>query len=165
MSGKSKEPGKKVSTKSVSLDGVLKKNEEIKIDVGRAAGELASVNDVLKQENASVRAMKIALTQNADAENRVTKAAEDLKRVNIKLANEIAVRVGIEFELDTIKTDLAVVRDDLLQAQLTGRQAQQLALTDVLTGLPNRASFDQALTQGLAQAKRQALLEANGYAR
>lgn len=155
MSGKSKEPGKKVSTKSVSLDGVLKKNEEIKIDVGRAAGELASVNDVLKQENASVRAMKIALTQNADAESRVTKAAEDLKRVNIKLANEIAVRVGIEFELDTIKTDLAVVRDDLLQAQLTGRQAQQLALTDTLTGLPNRASFDQALNHGLVQAKRQ----------
>lgn len=155
MSGKSKEPGKKVSTKSVSLDGVLKKNEEIKIDVGRAAGELASVNDVLKQENASVRAMKIALTQNADAESRVTKAAEDLKRVNIKLANEIAVRVGIEFELDTIKTDLAVVRDDLLQAQLTGRQAQQLALTDTLTGLPNRASFEQALNHGLVQAKRQ----------
>lgn len=155
MSGKSKEPGKKVSTKSVSLDGVLKKNEEIKIDVGRAAGELASVNDVLKQENASVRAMKIALTQNADAESRVTKAAEDLKRVNIKLANEIAVRVGIEFELDAIKTDLAVVRDDLLQAQLTGRQAQQLALTDTLTGLPNRASFDQALNHGLVQAKRQ----------
>ncbi|MBU0914704.1 MAG: diguanylate cyclase [Gammaproteobacteria bacterium] len=155
MSAKSKEPGKKAVAKKVSLDGVLKKNEEIKADVGRAATELSSANDVLRQENASVQAMKIALTQNADAENRVAKAADDLNRVNIKLANEIAVRVGIESELDSMKTDLATVRDDLLQAQVTGLQAQQLALTDALTGLPNRASFDQALQQGLAQAKRQ----------
>jgi diguanylate cyclase (GGDEF)-like protein len=155
MSAKSKEPEKKGAIKRVSLDGVLKKNEEIKVDVGRAATELSSANDILRQENASVQAMKIALTQNADAENMVAKAADDLKRVNIKLANEIAVRVGIESELDTMKTDLATVRDDLLQAQATGLQAQQLALTDALTGLPNRASFDQALQQGLAQAKRQ----------
>lgn len=155
MSAKSKVQRKKVTGKKVSLDGVLKKNEEIKTDVARAAGELASVNTVLRQQNASVPAMKAALTQNAEAEDRVAKAADDLKRVNIKLANEIAVRIGIESELDTMKTDLALVRDDLLQAQVTGLQAQQLALTDVLTGLPNRASFDQALTQGLAQAKRQ----------
>ncbi|OGO82060.1 MAG: diguanylate cyclase [Chromatiales bacterium RIFOXYA1_FULL_46_5] len=155
MSAKSKIPGTKLAIKSVSLNGVLKKNEEIKIDVGRAASELASANDVLKQENASLQAMKVALTQNADAEIMVAKAADDLKRVNIKLANEIAVRVGIESELDSMKTDLATVRDDLLQAQVTGRQAQQLALTDTLTGLPNRASFDLALHQGLVQAKRQ----------
>ncbi|CAI3802074.1 diguanylate cyclase domain-containing protein [Rheinheimera sp. MM224] len=155
MSAKSKVRGRKVTVKRVSLDGVLKKNEEIKIDVARAAGELSSANTVLQQEKASVQAMKIALTQNVDAEDMVAKAAEDLKRVNIKLANEIAVRIGIESELDTMKTDLASVRDDLLQAQVSGLQAQQLALTDVLTGLPNRASFDQALTQGLAQAKRQ----------
>ena len=68
-----------MSTKSVSLDGVLKKNEEIKIDVARAAGELSSANTVLQQENASVQAMKIALTQNVDAEDMVAKAAEDLK--------------------------------------------------------------------------------------
>lgn len=155
MSAKAKVSGKKVAAKRVSLDGVLKKNEEIKVDVARAAGELASANQVLQQENAPVQAIKTALTQNEDAEDMVAKAADDLKRVNIKLANEIAVRIGIESELDTMKTDLASVRDDLLQAQVSGLQAQQLALTDVLTGLPNRASFDQTLTQGLAQAKRQ----------
>lgn len=155
MSAKSHVPVKKVTVKRATLHGVLKKNEEIKIDVGKAAGELASVNDVLKQRNASIQTMRIALTQNADAEIRVAKAAEDLKRVNVKLANEIAVRVGIESELDTIKADLATVRDDLLQAQVTERQAQQLALTDTLTGLANRASYEQALNQGLAQARRQ----------
>ncbi|MDR7122997.1 GGDEF domain-containing protein [Rheinheimera soli] len=155
MSAKPQVPVKKVSVKRATLHGVLKKNEEIKIDVGRAAGELASVNDVLKQENASIQTMRIALTQNADAEIRVAKAAEDLKRVNVKLANEIAVRIGIESELDTMKADLATVRDDLLQSQVAGQQAQQLALTDALTGLANRASYEQALDQGLAQAKRQ----------
>ncbi|WP_233081020.1 GGDEF domain-containing protein [Rheinheimera soli] len=155
MPAKPQVPVKKATVKRATLHGVLKKNEEIKLDVGRAAGELASVNDVLKQENASLKAMRIALTQNADAEIRVAKAADDLKRVNVKLANEIAVRIGIESELDTIKADLATVRDDLLQAQVTGLQAQQLALTDALTGLANRASYEQALNQGLAQARRQ----------
>ncbi|EGM79013.1 diguanylate cyclase (GGDEF) domain-containing protein [Rheinheimera sp. A13L] len=155
MSAKPQVPVKKVTVKRATLHGVLKKNEEIKIDVGRAAGELASVNDVLKQRNASIQTMRIALTQNADAEIRVAKAAEDLKRVNVKLANEIAVRIGIESELDSMKADLATVRDDLLQSQVTERQAQQLALTDALTGLANRASYELALNQGLAQAKRQ----------
>lgn len=155
MSAKSKLPASKGKAKAASLDGVLKKNEEIKLDVGRAAHELASVNGVLKQDNASVQAMEVALTQNAEAECTVAKAAADLKRVNVKLAHEIAVRLGIESELDTAKTDLAAMRDDLLQAQIRGQQAQQLALTDALTGLPNRACFDQALNHALAQARRQ----------
>lgn len=155
MPAKPKVSMKNMSVKRATLHGVLKKNEEIKLDVGRAAGELASVNDVLKQENASLKAMRIALTQNADAEIRVAKAADDLTRVNVKLANEIAVRLGIESELDSIKADLATVRDDLLQAEVTKRHAQQQALTDTLTGLANRASYEQALNQGLAQARRQ----------
>jgi diguanylate cyclase (GGDEF)-like protein len=155
MAAKSRVSGKKVVAKTASLDGVLRKNEEIKLDVAKAATKLAQVNDVLKQDKASVEAIKVAFTQNSVAETKVAKAADDLERVNVKLANEIAVRVGIESELHIARIDLASVRDDLLQAQVHGLQAQQLALTDALTGLPNRSSFDLALKQGLANAKRQ----------
>jgi diguanylate cyclase (GGDEF)-like protein len=156
MSTKSKVLRKKRSGKRVSLYGVLKENEGIKKEISVAADELNSVNDVLKQGQSSVSVIQQALKKNEDAENIVAKAAEDLKRVNIKLSNEIAMRIGIESELDDAKTDLAAVRDDLVQAQVTEKEARQRALTDKLTGLPNRTSFDQALAHGLVQAKRHA---------
>ena len=155
MSEKSKVQNKNAAFKTASLNGVLKKNVEIKEDVSKVAVDLTLVNDVLKQDPTSVTAVQMALVLNEEAETKVAKAADDLKRVNVKLAHEIAARQGIESELDEMKTDLAAVRDDLLQAQITGREAQQLALTDALTGLPNRVCFDQAIQHGLVQAKRQ----------
>ena len=151
---KSKDIKKSVSTKKASLGGVLKKNEKIKQTVMNAASELTLVNEVLKQEKIPVQIMKQALTQNEDVEQKVAKAADDLKLVNIKLTEEIAERIGIESELADTKTDLAEVRDELSKAQVKTEEAQQIALQDALTGLPNRVSFEQSLDHGLIQAKR-----------
>jgi diguanylate cyclase len=151
---KSKDIKKNVSTKKASLGRVLKKNEKIKQTVKNAASELTSVNEVLKQEKVPVQVMKQVVTQNKDVEQKVAKAADDLKLVNIKLTEEIAERIGIESELATTKTDLAEVRDDLSKAQVKTEEAQQIALRDALTGLPNRVLFEQSLDQGLIQAKR-----------
>ena len=49
---------------------------------------------------------------------------------------------------------MAEVTEDLSQAELEVQTARQLALLDTLTGLPNRASFEQGLAHGLIQAKR-----------
>jgi diguanylate cyclase (GGDEF)-like protein len=49
---------------------------------------------------------------------------------------------------------LAEVRDDLSKAQVKTEEAQQNALQDALTGLPNRVSFKQRLDHGVIQAKR-----------
>ena len=145
---------KKVSVKRASLGRVLKKNEKIKKTVKKAAGELTSVNEILKQEKVSVQIMKQALTQNEDAEQKVAEAAEDLKLVNVQLAEEIAERIVIESQLADTETDLAEARDDLSKAQVKTEEAQQIALQDPLTGLPNRISFQQSLDHGLIQAKR-----------
>lgn len=145
---------KNVSAKKASLEHVLKKNEKIKDTVTEAASELTSVNEVLKHEEAPVQVIKHALTQNKGVEQKVAKAADDLKLVNIKLAKEIAKRVVIESELVDTKTDLAEVRGDLSKAQIETEVAQQIALQDPLTGLPNRIAFEQALSHGLIQAKR-----------
>ncbi len=133
---------------------MLKKNEKIKETVKKAASELTLVNEVLKQEKVPVQVMKQALTQNEDVEQKVAKAADDLKLVNVKLAKEMAERIVIESELANTKTDLAEVRDDLSNAQVKSEEAQQIALQDALTGLPNRVSFEQGLDHGLIQAKR-----------
>lgn len=151
---KSKDIKKTVSVKKASLGRVLKKNEKIKKTVTDAASELTLVNEVLKQEKVSVPIMKQALTQNEDVEQKVAKAAGDLKLVNIQLTEEIADRIVIESELANTKTDLAEVRDDLSKAQVKTEEAQQMALQDALTGLPNRVSFEQSLDHGLIQAKR-----------
>lgn len=151
---KSKDLKTNVSAKKASLEHVLKKNKKIKETVKKAASELTSVNKVLKQEKIPVQVMKQALTQNEDVEQKVAKAADDLKLVNVKLAEEMAERIVIESELANTKTDLAEVRDDLSKAQVKTEEAQQIALKDALTGLPNRVSFEQGLDHGLSQAKR-----------
>jgi diguanylate cyclase (GGDEF)-like protein len=151
---KSKAIKKDKSNKKASLGYVLKKNEKIKQTVKKAASELTSVNEVLKQENIPAQIMKQAITQNEDVEQKVAKAADDLKLVNVKLAEEMAERIVIESELADTKTDLAEVRDDLSKAQVKTEEAQQSALQDALTGLPNRLSFEQGLGHGLSQAKR-----------
>jgi diguanylate cyclase (GGDEF)-like protein len=151
---KSKDLKKNVSAKRASLGRVLKKNEKIKKTVKKAAGELTSVNEILKQKKVSVQIMKQALTQNENAEQKVAEAADDLKLVNVQLAEEIAERIVIESQLADTKTDLAEARDDLLKAQVKTEEAQQIALQDALTGLPNRVSFEQSLAHGLIQAKR-----------
>ena len=151
---KSKAIKKDKSNKKASLGHVLKKNEKLKHTVKKAASKLTSVNEVLKKENVPVQIMKQAVTQNEDVEQKVAKAADDLKLVNVKLAEEMAERIVIESELADTKTDLAEVRDDLSKAQVKTEEAQQSALQDALTGLPNRLSFEQGLGHGLSQAKR-----------
>ena len=154
MKAKSKDLKKKALAKKSSLKRVLKKNEKIKETVKEAATELTSVNEVLKKEKASVKVIKDALTQNEIVENKVAKAADDLKLVNAKLAKELADRIVVESELADTKNELAEVRDDLSKSQAKEEEAQQIALQDTLTSLPNRASFEQGLDHGLIQAKR-----------
>ncbi len=151
---KSKDVSKTVSTKEASLRQALKKNKKIKKTVKNAASELGGVNEVLKEEEAPAQTKKQALSENEEVERKVAKAAAELKVVNTKLTDEIAERRVIESELTHTKTNLAEVRDDLSKAQSKTEEAQQMALQDALTGLPNRVSFEQSLNEGLNQAKR-----------
>jgi len=151
---KSKDLKKNVSAQRVPLGNLVKKNEKIKETVKKAASELTLVNEVLNQEKVPVQIMKQAVTQNEKVEQKVAKAADDLKLVNIKLTEEIDERIAIESELANTKTELTEVHDDLSKAQVKTEEAQQIALQDALTSLPNRVSFKQGLDHGLIQAKR-----------
>jgi len=125
---KSKELKNNASVKKALIGQVLKKNEKIKKTVKKAAGDLASVNKVLKQDNVAVEVMEQALVQNKDVQQKVAQAADDLRVVNLKLANEVAERMGIESELAEIKTDLAEAREDLSKSEVSVEIAQQRAL-------------------------------------
>ncbi len=145
------------TAKSASLGRVLTQSESIKDAVAQAAGELVSVNEALKhgtQSSAPTQTVDEAIAQNLDVEIKVAKAADDLRRVNFQLATQVAAQASLASELAETKNTLAQVRDDLSESQDQERDARQKALHDSLTGIPNRASFDQALDHGLIQARR-----------
>ncbi|MDQ3007060.1 MAG: diguanylate cyclase [Chloroflexota bacterium] len=145
------------AAKDHSLGRVLNQSEEIKESVEKAASELTSVNEVLKQErkvSLPVEIIEEAVAQNEDVEHKVTKAADDLDQVNAELAKEVAERIDIESELADTRADLAEVRDDLLKSQAKEEETRQVALQDALTGLPNRILFEEHLDHGMIQAKR-----------
>ena len=148
---------KTVPAKKKSLRRVLDNTKKIKRNVKQAASELSSINEVLNQGikvNIPAQAIEDAITQNEGVEHKVAGAADDLNQVNIELAREVDKREVIESELADTKTDLADVRGDLSKSQAKEEETRKFIHQDALTGLPNRVLFEQALDQGLSQAKR-----------
>lgn len=145
------------STKSISLEGLVKQSEKIKQEVEQSAGELTSINTTLKKDNkvcVSVQEIQTAILQNESVEHNVAKSADDLNQVNTQLVNEMDERIDIESQLEDTKVDLAEVRRDLQTSRVNESEARHMSLRDSLTGIANRASFEQSLEQGLAEAKR-----------
>jgi len=157
-------PNESSTAKTDSLVRVLQRSQRIRAAIKKAAGRLTTATAVLKQRkraSSPARSVEHAITQYDKVEGEVVQAAHDLSQVNAALAVEVAERVGIESELaDTkadladMKVDLAIAHDDLFESQASEQEALQLALHDPLTGLPNRALFDQFLDRGLTQARR-----------
>jgi diguanylate cyclase (GGDEF)-like protein len=126
-----------------SLTRVLGQSEHVKGLVEEAAEELSSVNTVLKQELAEQNpppGVENALAQSEAVEDKVQDASERLSVVNRALKNEVK--------------DRHVLEDQLAEVTRQGEADRHAALHDPLTGLPNRALFNDRLEHGMAQAKR-----------
>lgn len=133
----SKQPGE-------ALTKVLSQSEEAKGLVKEAAADLSSVNAALKQELAQGDApagVESALEKSATVEVKVQEAAEMLTVVNLALKVEVEEQLVLEIQLAAV-----IEREE---------ETRYIALHDALTGLPNRALFNDRLEHGLAQAKRQ----------
>jgi diguanylate cyclase len=142
---------------SVSLERLLRQSEKIKQEVEQSAGELTSINTTFKKDNnllVSVHEIQTAILQNECVERNVAKSADDLNQVNTQLVNELDERVDIKLQLEDTKVDLAEVRRELQSSQAKESEARHMSLKDSLTGIANRASFEQSLEQALAEAKR-----------
>ncbi len=136
-------PRPKATKQAESLSKVLGQSEHVNQLVKESAEELSSVNTAIKQElqNQHVQpAVANVIVQSEAVESKVQDASDKLTVVNLALEVEIRERIIVEQELAT-----AIEQKEV---------AQDAALHDALTGLPNRALFIDRLEHGIAQAKR-----------
>jgi diguanylate cyclase (GGDEF)-like protein len=126
-----------------ALTNVLGQSEHVNELAKDSVDELSSVNAVIKQELAHgdpQPAVEDALEKSKAVESKVQEASEKLTVVNSALEGEIRERVLVDHQLAA-----AIEQKEA---------AEDAAFHDVLTGLPNRALFNDRLEHGIAQAKR-----------
>ena len=126
-----------------ALTQVLEESENVKGIIEECVDELSSVNEELKvelQDRDEIPGVENALVKSEAVEKKVQEASEMLSLVNQALTEEVDERNILEVQLASAKKQ--------------GDEARHASLHDPLTGLPNRALFNDRLEHGLAQAKR-----------
>ena len=126
-----------------SLTQVIKESEDVKDIVKESADELACVNQVFQQELATqdpLPKVENALEKSEAVVIKVQEAWVKLAGVNQALQDEVKERQLLERELATVSAQQ--------------EETRHAALHDSLTGLPNRALFNDRLEHGLVQATR-----------
>ena len=126
-----------------SLSDVLDQSEHVNNLVKESAKELSSVNTAIKQELATqdVPATVANVIEKSEAvESKVQEASDQLTMVNQALEVEVRERIIVDHQLAA-----AIEQKDV---------AQHAALHDALTGLSNRALFNDRLEHGIAQVTR-----------
>ena len=145
--------------KPVALELALEQTQDVKAKVEAAADDLASANDIVKKsiaEGATTLSAHKTLATSAKVESKVQECVNDLHEVNETLSKGIDDLKRIEIALTKSRQALADTEVALATAEEGEKEAQQRALHDSTTGLPNRDLFDDRLAHAISLAERHA---------
>jgi diguanylate cyclase (GGDEF)-like protein len=132
-----------MTIRAKSLPQLLGQSEHVNELMKQSAEELSCANKDIKQGLANAQALpgvEIALAKSEAVESKLQAACQKLTSVNQALEDEVRERTLIDHQL------AAAIEQE--------GGTRHAAFHDTLTGLPNRALFDDRLQHGIAQAKR-----------
>ena len=147
-----------------ALQTALDQSQDVKAKVEACADDLASANEIAKDRMAGgVTTLPAAQVLDAGlaVELTVQECADDLQQVTRNLAHGVDEIKAVEQVLSRSREALAESETALAESETAlaasrdaERAASHRAMHDQKTGLPNRALFDDRLTQALAGAAR-----------
>lgn len=140
-----------------ALEAALSQSHDVKAKVEAVADDLASANDVAKDriaEGATTLPAAQVLDAGLAVEQTVQECADDLQQVTSNLAHGVDEVKAVEQVLSQSREALAESQTALVASRDAERTASHRAMHDQKTGLPNRALFDDRLTQAIASAER-----------
>ena len=139
------------------LDAALDQSHEVKAEVKACADDLASTNAEARAriaDGATTLPAAQALQDGLAVEERMQGCADDLQLVTDNLARGVDEVKAVEQALARSRAALAESRAALAASRNAENVANQLAMHDSKTGLPNRTLFDDRLAQAIAGAER-----------
>ncbi|MGL6112742.1 MAG: diguanylate cyclase domain-containing protein [Rubrivivax sp.] len=140
-----------------ALEAALEQSHDVKAKVEAVADDLASANDVAKDriaDGATTLPAAQVLQSGLAVEQTVQECADDLQQVTRNLAHGVDEVKAVEQVLSRSREALAESETALAASRDAERAASHRAMHDQKTGLPNRALFDDRLTQAIAGAER-----------
>ena len=141
-----------------ALDLALEHTQDVRDKVEGCAADLASKNEVVKQQIAhgvTTLPANDSLRETEAIEAKISECADDLHEVSETLAQGVEDLKDVRSALAGAKAALAETESSLAVAQEDERRFRQQALHDAATGLPNRNLFNDRLEQAIALAGRQ----------
>jgi diguanylate cyclase len=140
-----------------ALEAALDQSQEVKAKVEACAEDLAEASDLATARMArgatTLPAVEVLLNSKA-IELKVQDCAADLQQVAENLAHGVNEVKEVEQALSRSREALADSQAALEASRSAERTANQRAMHDQQTGLPNRALFDDRLEQAIAGADR-----------
>lgn len=140
-----------------ALDLALEQSHEVKAKVENCAEDLATANEIVKEQIAGGTTLLSAhetLRAGTTVESKVQECADDLHEVTETLAQGIADLEQTESALTESREVLADTQAALAISRQEEREARRRALHDSMTGLPNRDLFDDRLSHAISIARR-----------